>query len=48
MGVPQNGSFMIGHPIKMDDLGVPLFQETSNIGGYRGYTIWLGSIATCI
>ena len=29
MGVPQNGWFRREHPIKTDDLGVPLFQETS-------------------
>ena len=27
--VPLNGWFIIGIPIKMDDLGVPLFSETS-------------------
>ena len=29
IGVPQNGWFRMEHPIKMDDLGVPLFLETS-------------------
>ena len=28
IGVPQNGWFTIENPIKMDDLGIPLFLET--------------------
>ena len=28
IGVPQNGCFIMANPIKMDDLGVPLFLET--------------------
>ena len=30
IGVPQNGGFIMENPIKMDDLGVSLFSETSS------------------
>ena len=38
MGYPIAGWFTREHLIEMDDLGVPLFQETSNLAGF-GQTI---------
>ena len=42
IGVPQNGRFIMEHPIKVDDLGVPLFSETS-----ESYSTWMIFCSIC-
>ena len=44
IGVPQNGWFIMENPIKMNDLGAPLFLETPNKwAAFRkmGASIWM-------
>ena len=43
MAVPQNEWFILDNPTKMDDLGVPLFQETTIcVRSYQSGHLWQG------
>ena len=39
IGVPQNAWFIMENPIKMDDLGAPLFLETPVLCNYTIPTV---------
>ena len=46
IGVPQTGWIIMENPIKMDDLGVPLFSETS-MSVLAGFVMQMPSSVFC-
>ncbi len=42
IGVPQNGWFIVENPIKIGDLGIPLFLETPISSSIQYFTYVIG------